>query len=342
MDRARVRFFRRIAVALSGFFVLAVSGIAMAVWLIAQRVGAPGWATVLAAAFVLLAAGTAVITMFRAMRRFASPFGEVMEAADRVADGDYTVRVQEHGPPPMRALSHSFNTMTTRLQHADRLRRNLMADLAHELRTPLTVLQGRLEGLLDGVYMRDDRQIAELLDETQILSRLVEDLRTLALSDAGELRLQKEAIDLVDLVENVVHSMHAEARRKPVTLAVSKPGTEIVANLDPVRIREVITNLLSNAIRHTPADGLVTITISSSSNGTATVTVADSGIGMAAHDVAHAFDRFYKGAESRGSGLGLPIAKGIVTAHGGDITAVSESGKGTAVTFTLPRWAAGD
>ncbi len=110
-----------------------------------------------------------------------------MDAADLVAEGDYGVRVQEYGPPPMRALAHSFNTMTLRLQNADRLRRDLMADVAHELRTPLSVLQGRLEGLLDGVYARDDRQISQLLEETRVLSTLIEDLRTLALSDAGAL-----------------------------------------------------------------------------------------------------------------------------------------------------------
>jgi signal transduction histidine kinase len=137
----------------------------------AGRFGLAGWAAAIPGVFVLTAAGVVVTVMFGAMRRFASPLGAVMDAADRVAEGDYGVRVQEYGPPPMRALTHSFNTMTERLQNADRLRRDLMADVAHELRTPLSVLQGRLEGLLDGVYPRDDPQISQLLDETHVLSR---------------------------------------------------------------------------------------------------------------------------------------------------------------------------
>ncbi len=177
---------------------------------------------------------------------------EVMDAADRVAGGDYTVRVTESGPPPIRALAYSFNTMTARLAGADRLRRDLMADVAHELRTPLSVLQGRLEGLLDGVYPKDEAQLAQLLEETHVLSRLVEDLRTLALSEAGALPLQKESTDIVALARDVVRSMTGSG----ASVDVRAPHAVII-DLDPVRIREVLTNLLSNAIRHTPADGRV-------------------------------------------------------------------------------------
>ena len=142
-----------------------------------------------------------------------------MDAADRVAEGDYGVRVQENGPPPMRALAQSFNTMTERLQHADRQRRDLMADLAHELRTPLEcAARPARRDCIDGVYPRDDRQLAGLLEETHVLSRLIEDLRTLALSDAGALALQKEPTDLVGLVRDVVHSMTPEADEKSVLL----------------------------------------------------------------------------------------------------------------------------
>lgn len=235
----------------------------------------------------------------------------------------------------MRALAHSFNTMSERLQHADRLRRDIMADVAHELRTPLSVLQGRLEGLIDGVYARDDRQLGELLDETRVLSRLIEDLRTLALSDAGALRLQKEATDLVELMREVVGSMQPEADQKGVSLDVSS-FKAVVMNLDPVRIREVLTNLVSNALRHTGSGGSVTLSISDTDESV-NVSVRDTGAGMPAEQVARIFDRFYKGSASRGSGLGLPIAKGIVTVHGGEIRASSELGKGTIVEFTLPR-----
>ncbi|MBI4485631.1 MAG: HAMP domain-containing protein [Acidobacteria bacterium] len=274
--------------------------------------------------------------MFGATRRFAFPLGAVMDAADRVAGGDYGVRVQESGPPPMRALARSFNTMAERLQRADRLRRDLMADVAHELRTPLTVLQGRLEGLMDGVYPRDEGQISQLLDETHVLSRLIEDLRTVALSDAGVLPLQKEPSDMVSLVREVARSFDAEAAGKSVSLNVTTSTDAAVLELDPVRIRQVFTNLLSNSLRHTAPGGAVTASVSSTQDEVAVV-VIDSGEGMRAEEVARMFDRFCKGQGSRGSGLGLTIAKGLVTAHGGEISASSQVGQGTTITVTLPR-----
>jgi len=270
------------------------------------------------------------------MRRFASPLHAVMDAADRVADGDYGARVQEFGAPPMRALAHSFNTMTERLQNADRLRRNVMADVAHELRTPLSVLQGRLEGLIDGVYPRDDGQLAELLEETHVLSRLIEDLRTLALSDAGALPLQKEPTNPVDLVQDVVRSMQPEADRRSVSLGANASRETAMIDLDAVRIREVLTNLLSNALRHSAAGGSVTVSVSEKDESVA-VTVRDAGEGMSPEQLSRMFERFYKGEGSQGSGLGLSIAKSIVTAHGGHISASSERGKGTTIEFTVPR-----
>jgi two-component system OmpR family sensor kinase/two-component system sensor histidine kinase BaeS len=258
-----------------------------------------------------------------------------MEAADRVADGDYAVRVREQGPPAVRALAQSFNALTGRLQHADRQRRDLMADVAHELRTPLSVLQGRLEGLIDGVYPRDDAQLAALRDETNVLSTLIEDLRTLALADAGALRLQPEPTDVVGLVRDVVGGFQPEASRLAVTLGVATTVTEAELDVDPLRVRQVLTNLLSNAVRHTPAGGAITVTVGAA-NGGVSVAVADAGDGIAAADVPHIFDRFYKGQASRGSGLGLTIAKRLVVAHGGEITATSRLGQGTTVAFTLP------
>ena len=334
--RVRVRFFRRMALAGLALVALVVTGLWATVWLVAARFGLRGAAVGAIAPLVLLAAVFGVAALLVAMRRAASPLAEVMDAADRVADGDYGVRVREAGPPPMRALALSFNTMTERLQHADRLRRDLMADLAHELRTPLTVLQGRLEGMVDGVYPRGDAQIGEVLDETRVLSRLVDDLRVLALSEAGALPLHRELADVIELVRDAVRSLQPEASDKDVTLAVATSIDTVAADVDAVRIREVLTNLLSNAIRHTPPGQAVTVSVAASDRGV-TVTVTDTGEGMSPEQIARMFDRFYKGPASRGSGLGLAIAKGIVTAHGGDITASSQPGRGTAVTFTLPR-----
>ena len=333
LRRKRRWFFRRVTLFALLLLVLLITSTFAAGRL---TVGAADAAFALVVMLLLFGLMAVMVLVSGSMRRFASPLHAVMDAADRVAEGDYGVRVDEFGAPPMRALAHSFNTMTERLQNADRLRRNVMADVAHELRTPLSVLQGRLEGLLDGVYPRDDRQLGELLDETRVLARLVEDLRTLALSDAGALPLQREPTDPVDLVNGVVSSMQPEADRKAVSLrANGSQGTKAV-DLDRVRIREVLTNLLSNALRHTRRGGSVTVSVGEKA-GSVVVTVEDTGEGMSRDEVGRIFDRFYKGEGSRGSGLGLSIAKSIVTAHGGEITASSALGKGTTIEFTLPR-----
>jgi signal transduction histidine kinase len=331
--RKRTWFFRRIAFFAALMLLLLVTSMFAAGWLTAGR---PGAAYALALSLLLFAVMAVMVLVSGSMRRFASPLHAVMDAADRVAEGDYDVRVPEFGAPPMRALAHSFNTMTERLQNADRLRRNVMADVAHELRTPLSVLQGRLEGLIDGVYPRDDRQLGELLDETRVLARLIEDLRTLALSDAGALTLQKEPTDLIDLVNDVVRSMQPEAHGKSVSLTANgSQGTKPV-DLDPVRIREVLTNLLSNALRHSTTRGSVTVSVGEK-EGSVAVTVRDRGEGMSPEELSRVFDRFYKGEGSRGSGLGLSIAKSIIMAHGGAIEASSEVGTGTTIEFSLPR-----
>lgn len=332
--RVRTRFFRLIALGVFLLVVLGVSGLVSLTWTLMTRIGVSGWwLSAVPVALLLLMGGAAI----SGMRRFAWPLRAVMDAADRVASGDYTVRVREYGPPAIRALTRSFNTMTERLQHADRQRRDLMADLAHELRTPLSLLQGRLEGLIDGVYARDEDQLHRLLDETHVLSRLIEDLRTLALSDAGVLVLQKETVDLSTLVHDVVRSVEADAARGSVSLQVSDLAPpSMTLEIDPVRIREVLSNLLSNALRHTPAGGSVTVTINDATESVA-VAVRDTGVGLTPEDLARVFDRFYKGPESRGSGLGLTIARSLVRAHGGDITASSHPGAGTTMIVALPR-----
>jgi len=332
--RARARFFRRAAVVAAVVLAFAIVGFVTAARSVAARAGAPGPAPAVVALLLLFLFAVMMLTLRKA-RGFALPLSAVMDAADRVAEGNYTVRVEDSGPPPIRALARSFNTMTERLQNADRVRRDLMADVAHELRTPLTVLQGRLEGLLDGVYRCDDRQLSQLLEETRVLSRLVEDLRTLALSDAGALPLEREATDVVALARDVAASMEPDAARGTASLDMSASIDSAFADIDPIRIREVFTNLIANALRHSPAGGTVRVNVAG--NGQAiVVTVSDTGEGMDAEALARLFDRFHKGPGSRGSGLGLAIAKGIVAAHGGNISVSSAPGRGTQVTFSIP------
>jgi signal transduction histidine kinase len=336
----RRRMFRRIILlAVSVLTLIAFSTLALA-WVAATKAGLVSAAAGGAAPVILLVAMfavTAVATVLvGVLRRVGMPLDAIMDAADRVAGGDYTVRVVERDPPPVRALARAFNTMAERLESHDRQRRNLMADVAHELRTPLTVIQGRLEGLLDGVYARDDRQVSDLLEEVHVLSRLVEDLRMLALSEAGALTLQKEPTDVTALARDVARTFAADAASSQVTLAVNGAIDAGLVPVDPLRIREVLTNLLANAVRHTPAGGSVDISVAASSGGAIVVSVRDSGSGMTAEQIERAFDRFHKGPESRGSGLGLTIARSLVVAHGGEIRASSEPGRGTTMSFTLP------
>jgi len=334
----RARFFKRIALLAVVVLMTGVGGAIALVWTAAARFGivaaSPAGALVVIAGAMLGALATAALIVAGGVRLLGRPLAAVMDAAARVADGDYSVRVSDHGAPPLRALARAFNTMTGRLADHDRLRRELMADVAHELRTPLTVVQGRLEGLLDGVYPRDDRQLDELLEETRILSRLIDDLRTLALSEAGTLTLQKEPADLRAVAADAVRAADAEASARGIAIALDAPAGLPMLEVDPVRIREVIGNLLTNAIRHT-GGGSITVGVHQQPEAIV-IDVRDTGEGMTAEDLAHAFDRFHKGTASRGSGLGLTIARNLVVAHGGAITLASEPGRGTTATVTLP------
>jgi len=336
---ARARFFRRMAMLAMLVLLGGVASAIAVVWTVAARfgivAGSPAGAIVVIAGAMFGALCTAALILTGGMRLFGRPLGDVMDAAARVADGDYAVRVTERGAPQLRGLARAFNTMTTRLADHDRLRRDLMADVAHELRTPLTVIQGRLEGLLDGVYPRDDRQIGELLDETRILSRLIDDLRTLALAEAGTLTLQKEAADVGALAVDAVRAVASEASARRVAVAADPaPGLPLI-EVDPVRIREVIGNLLTNALRHTAAGGSVFVRVREVAE-TIEIEVRDTGEGMNPDDLAHAFDRFHKGHGSRGAGLGLTISRNLVRAHGGEIAITSQPGQGTSVVVGLP------
>ena len=225
------------------------------------------------------------------------------------------------------AIAAGFTLVVRRVKgvfgEQDRLRRQLMADVAHELRTPLAILQGRIEGLLDGVYERNDARLGELLDETRHLSRLVEDLRTIANAEAGALDLRKERTDLGELIRDAAASF-----------GISADVPELPPiDVDPVRIREVLLNLLTNAVR---AGGAVAIRAAAEARRIV-ITVADTGAGIPADELPHIFTRFHKGRDSRGSGLGLAIARNLVLAHGGGIDVESEVGRGTAVRVWLPR-----
>lgn len=218
----------------------------------------------------------------------------------------------------------AFRRASAFFRAQDRLRRQLMADVAHELRTPLTILQGRVEGMTDGVYPRDDAQMGGLLDEVKHLSRLVEDLRTIANAEAGALELRKEPVDPSDLIRDAAAGFEK--------VAVDVPDAMPLMNIDPVRIREVLLNLLSNAVRY----GNTTIRAEMPARRLV-IQVIDDGPGIPPKELPRIFDRFHKGPDSRGTGLGLAIAQTLVKAHGGTIGVTSTVGRGTTVTVSLPR-----
>jgi signal transduction histidine kinase len=203
------------------------------------------------------------------------------------------------------------------------------------------VIQGNLEGLLDGIYPRDDAHLLPVLEETRLLARLVEDLRTLTLAEAGELQLRKEPVDLGLLVEETVASFQAEADAAGVTLAERTSPQPSTVFADPSRIRQVLENLLTNALRYTPRGGTIHVECAPSEPGDRiVVSIRDTGQGIPPDELPYVFDRFYKSRDSKGSGLGLTIAKNLVAAHGGEIAAESEVGRGTTITVRLPAHAA--
>ena len=275
-----------------------------------------------------------VVAFVAVVRRVGWPIGDLVAAAQRIAEGDFSVRVPAHGPPTIRAVARAFNDMAERLAIQERQRRELMADIAHELRTPLSVVQGRLEGLIDGVYPRDAAQLEPILEETRVLARLVEDLRTLANAESGVLTLDREPTDIEMLVQDVAAAIRDEAAAASATLTIDD-GPNVVARVDPLRFRQILLNLTANAVRHGGAGNRIALRVRQDA-GSLTVRVSDSGPGIPADELPHVFDRFFKRAGSRGSGLGLAIARTLARAHGGDITVESRPGQGTAFEVRVP------
>lgn len=341
--RMRGPFVRRMVTLFLSVFLLICMGSAALGWFIGSSWGASaapvpfarfGPLGIVGLVFVLVG----LMAAGRSLRRIAMPIGDLMDAADRVARGDYSTRVSETGPREVRSLAHAFNSMAERLEETDERRRNLLADVTHELRTPLTVIQGNLEGLLDGVYPRDEAHLAPVLEETRVLSRLIDDLRTLALAESGALKLQREPTDLGILLHEAVTSFKAQADAAGITLRAEMPDDLPLLELDPARLRQVLDNLIVNALHYTPRDGTIRVrgAVEPGPPHRVSVSVADSGIGIPPQDLPHIFDRFFKSHDSRGSGLGLAIARNLITAHGGAIAATSIPGQGTTIRFTLP------
>jgi two-component system OmpR family sensor kinase/two-component system sensor histidine kinase BaeS len=278
----------------------------------------------------------------RTFRDIATPLADVMTAADAVAEGDLSVRVEEDKPGDFGRLARSFNRMVQELERSDQQRRNLTADVAHELRTPLQIIQGNLEGILDGVYQPTEEHVKATLEEARQLSRLIEDLRTLSLAETGQLPLVWEEIDVAEMLADTQTSFSGQAEAAGLDLQIEIGDGLPTIMGDAGRLDQVLSNLVANAVRHTPDGGRVVLQADPTPDGVR-ICVRDTGEGIPEEDLAYVFDRFWKGDRSRtrtggaGSGLGLAIVRQLIQSHNGVIRVESEKGAGTAFTIELPK-----
>jgi signal transduction histidine kinase len=291
-------------------------------------------ATVVAGLVAILLAAVLV-------RQIIAPLRRLQSAADAIAGGDLSQRVTVISRDEVGDVSHAFNQMAETLEHNERLRRNTMADIAHELRTPLTVIQGQVEALLDGVFPLEPEHLAPIHDETILLSRLVADLRELALAEAGQLAIERRPVDLSDLVARVAAAVEPAAAERGITLTVDVPRSLPPISADADRLSQVTHNLLSNALRHTPPGGEVSLYAGYDEEMREVwLELSDTGEGIPPDQLPFVFDRFYRADPARsrvsgGTGLGLAIVRAIVETHGGQVSVASDGVPGHGSTFTV-------
>lgn len=288
----------------------------------------------------LMAVVVAIVLTFFLSRRILAPVKELTAASRRLGKGDFSQRVKADDKSEIGELAATFNLMAADLERDEKLRRDMVADIAHELRSPLTNVRGYLEGIRDGIMQADEKTIGTIYDETMLLSRLVHDLQELSLAESGQLKLFLQPESAGELITQAVSAVKAKAAEKNITMTIElKDGLPPVM-IDMQRIRQVLHNLLANALTHTPAGGRISVR-ADRAGSFVSISVVDTGEGIPAEDLPLIFERFHRVDKSRaratgGSGLGLTIARYFVEAHNGAIIAESEPGKGSTFTFTLP------
>ncbi|WP_026234929.1 sensor histidine kinase [Calidithermus timidus] len=282
-----------------------------------------------------------ILMAFVFARRLARPLEAISQGANRLAQGELTVRIPApKGNDEVAQLARNFNAMAESLERLEKERRAMIADIAHELRTPLTVMQGRLEAIQDGVIRLDESEIARLHNQTRLLSRLVEDLRTLSLVDAGRLALERQPLELRELLASAAQSFRTRAEARQVQLELDLPHQPIPLSADPDRLAQVVGNLLTNALDHTPMHGRIAIS-AGQEDGRVWFSVADTGPGIPEAALPKIFDRFYRVEQSRnrqtgGTGLGLSIVRALVELHGGQVSASNRPEGGALFRVELP------
>lgn len=294
--------------------------------------------SLLLAAAAIVAAG-AVMSWWLA-RSVTVPLVRLNQAVQAVTAGDLGAVVAAQGQDEVAALARAFNAMTARLQANTTLRQRFLAGVAHELRTPLTVLQANLEGMLDGVIPLEREQLASLHEEVERLTKMVGDLKDLTLLEAGQLRLERRQVDANAVVQRSAARVVPLAEAKGLTFHLSLAEGLPLLWADPVRLGQMVDNLLANAVHYTPAGGSVTLSTAPASGGVA-ISVADTGVGIDPADLPHIFDYFYRADRARakdtgGTGLGLAVVRQLAAAHGGRVEAVSTPGQGSVFTLFLP------
>jgi signal transduction histidine kinase len=282
---------------------------------------------------------SAVLLILGLSRRILTPVEALTAAVRRMEAGDLSQRVEVTSQDEIGELAQAFNAMADGLARLEELRRNMVTDVAHELRTPLSNIRGYLEALQDGVVEPERHIIDSLHEEAMLLNHLVDDLQELSLAEAGQLRLERQPVALADIVDRAVEAVRLRAKAKGVTLQVDLPE-DLLVDVDPQRVGQVLRNLIENALAHTPPDGEVGVAACASDQWVE-VSVRDTGSGIAAEDLPYVFERFYRVDKSRsratgGAGLGLAIARSLVEAHGGRIWVESTEGEGSTFTFALP------
>jgi two-component system, OmpR family, sensor histidine kinase BaeS len=289
-----------------------------------------------------VAAVLALIAAAIVARRLSAPVRSLTAAAGAMSRGNRQVRVGElvRAPAELNELATTFDRMAATLSREEQLRRDLVADVAHELRTPVAVLQANCEALLDGLVPHTPAQTASLHEEVLRLAGMVDDLQTLASAEAAALHLVRESCDLATVAEMATDAMQVKANAAGVHL--TRDFTPSVIEGDPTRLHQIVTNLLSNAVKFTPAGGTVHVNVTRNTK-TARLVVADTGKGIAADQLPHVFERFWRGQQAteateatEGTGIGLSIVAELVAAHDGDVSVDSHPGEGTTVTVTFP------
>jgi len=262
-----------------------------------------------------------------------APIDALIDATKRLGDGETGVRIPITEPGPLAAVSGSFNRMAARLEEEDERRRRLLADLGHELRTPLTVIRGEIEAVIDGLH--DPQSLSNVIDEVELMERLLEDLRVLTLAEAGRLQLHREPTDIEAVIGDVVASFSTTLDARNVTSQVEVEPEMGELDIDPYRLRQVLSNLVSNALDQMQEGGRLEVS-ARRDEATARIEVADSGPGISPDRLEQVFERFVKSGDSTGSGLGLSIARDLVQAHGGTIAAANRPEGGAVFTIALP------